>query len=204
MKQFLILKNLKTLLIDDNVIVRDTLRMIFTQKGCRIKAYETAEEGLEALEEERFDIIISDLQLPGIDGVEFFKRAKRSQPDAVRILISGYGEQSTITESFEIGVQAFIKKPFSLTFFLDQLMPCVEEYHKRISQSRDSTRTEAESANPQKSTTADHDGNSSRLSKPIYAVNLMSCHSPDSKKKTALNASAPFRWRKFRPGQVAV
>ena len=75
MNQFLKLKSLKTLLIDDNAIIRDTMKTIFAQKGCLLKAFETAEEGLQALEKERFDIIISDLQLPGIDGVEFFKRA---------------------------------------------------------------------------------------------------------------------------------
>jgi len=147
MNQFLKLKNLKTLLIDDNVIVRDTMQMIFTQKGCLLKAYETAEEGLQALGKERFDIIISDFQLPGIDGVEFFKGAIRSHPDTVRILISGYGNQSIVSEALEIGVHAFIKKPFSLTTFLEQLMPYVEKQHERISQSRDTAETGAEPEN---------------------------------------------------------
>ena len=144
MNDFLTLKSLKTLLIDDNVIVRDTMQMIFSQKGCLIKACETAEEGLQALEEEWFDIIISDLQLPGIDGVEFFKRAIRSQPDTVRILISGYGNQRAVSEAFEIGVHAFIKKPFNLTTFLEKVMPYVEKHHARITQSHDSAHPGAE------------------------------------------------------------
>lgn len=147
MNEFLILKSLKTLLIDDNVIVRDTLQMIFAQKGCLIKACETAEEGLQVLKEEWFDIIISDLQLPGIDGVEFFKRAMRSHPDTVRILISGYGNQFAVSEALEIGVHAFIKKPFTLTAFLEQVMPYIEKHHDRITRNHDSARPGAELEN---------------------------------------------------------
>jgi DNA-binding NtrC family response regulator len=180
MKQFLKLKKMKTLLIDDNVIVRDTLQAIFSQMGCSLKAYETAEEGLQALEKERYDIIISDLKLPGIDGVEFFKRAICSHPDTVRILISGYGDQSTVSEAFEIGVHAFIKKPFSLTIFLEQLMPYVEKYHEHISQIRDSARTGAALENPNQAQTADRNINGSRLSQAKLAINLMSCLSFDS------------------------
>ena len=154
MNEFLILKSLKTLLIDDNVIVRDTMQMIFAQKECLIKACETAEEGLQALEEEWFDIIISDLQLPGIDGVEFFKRAMRSQPDTVRILISGYGNQRAVSEAFEIGVHAFIKKPFSLTTFLDQVMPYIEKHHARITQNQESAHPGAKLENSNHAQTA--------------------------------------------------
>ena len=181
MNQFLKLKKLKTLLIDDNAIVRDTLQTIFAQKGCSLKAYETAEKGLQALEKERFDVIISDLKLPGIDGVEFFKRAMCSHPDSVRILISGYGDQSTVSEAFEIGVHAFIRKPFSLTIFLEQLMPYVEKYHERISQIRDSTRTGAALGNTDQARSADHNIDGSRFSKATLAINLMSCLSPVSK-----------------------
>jgi DNA-binding NtrC family response regulator len=182
MNQFLKLKKLKTLLIDDNVTVRDTMRMIFAQKGCPLKAYETAEEGLQALERERYDIIISDLKLPGINGVEFFKRAMRSHPDTVRILISGYGDQSTVSEAFDIGVHAFIKKPFSLTIFLEQLMPHIEKYHERISQIRDSARTGAALENSDQAQTADYNINGSRLTKVMHGINLMSYLPPDSKK----------------------
>ena len=181
MNQFLKLKKLKTLLIDDNAIVRDTLQTIFAQKGCPLKAYETAEEGLQALEKERFDIIISDLKLPGIDGVEFFKQAMCSHPDTIRILISGYGDQSTVSEAFEIGVHAFIKKPFSLTIFLEQLMPYVEKYHERISQIRDSARNGAALEYPDQARPAENNINGSRVSKAKLAINLMFCLSPGSK-----------------------
>jgi len=128
MDSFRKLAGVKTLLIDDNQIVRDTLTLAFSYKKCFIKAVATAEAGLRALEKEHFDVIICDFRLPGINGVEFFKRAMQSHPDTIRVLISGYGNEETIAEAFEVSVHEFMKKPFSLTEFVDQLIPHVDKY----------------------------------------------------------------------------
>jgi DNA-binding NtrC family response regulator len=127
MDSFKKLAGLKTLLIDDNQIVRDTLTLAWAYKKCFIKAVATAEAGLRALETEHFNVIICDFRLPGINGVEFFKRAVQSHPDTIRVLISGYGNEETIAEAFEAGVHEFVKKPFSLTSFVDQLIPHVDK-----------------------------------------------------------------------------
>ena len=198
MNQFLKLKKLKTLFIDDDGVIRDIMQTLFTKKGCLLNAFETAEEGLQALERERFDIIISDFQLPGINGVEFFKRVMVSHPDAIKILISGYGNECTVSEAFEIGVHAFISKPFSLTAFLEKLMPYVENRHDRESQSNNTAATEAAPENQNQAQTADNNINGSRFSKSMLAINLISCLPPDSKKKTAIKVSA------HSPSQVAV
>ncbi|UCD79902.1 MAG: response regulator [Desulfobacterales bacterium] len=129
MDAFKKLTDLKTLLIDDNEIIRDTLTMVFAYKKCFIKAVASAEEGLCALEGERFDIIICDFRLPGINGTEFFRRVMASYPNTVRmILISGYAGENEVAEALEMGVDAFIKKPFSLFALLEQLKPLVEKY----------------------------------------------------------------------------
>ncbi len=128
MDSFKKLAGIKTLLIDDNKIIRDTLTMVFAYKKCFIKAVTTAEAGLRALERERFDIIICDFRLPGINGVEFFQQAIQSHPDTVRVLISGYGNEETIAEAFEVGVHEFMKKPFSLIEFVERLIPHVDKH----------------------------------------------------------------------------
>jgi|GEM_PF-513167 len=128
MDSFRRLAGLKTLLIDDNEIVRDTLTMVFAFNKCFIEAVATAEEGLRALEGGSFDIIICDFRLPGINGVEFFQQVVKSHPDTVRVLISGYGKEETIAEASEVGIHEFMIKPFSLAAFLKQLMPHVDQY----------------------------------------------------------------------------
>ena len=121
MNHFNELKNVKTLLVDDDELIRDSLCMVFATKGCFIKVAETAEEGLRALEEEKFDIIISDLRLPGIDGLRFLRFAALIQPDPVKLLITAYKDDHVLTEALRIGVNEFIEKPFSVDAFIDLL-----------------------------------------------------------------------------------
>jgi len=139
MRGFEILKDAKTLLIEDNQAVRHVLQTAITQQGCSLTAVATAEEGLRALEKQHFDIIISDFRLPGIDGVEFFRRTVDSQPNSVRVLISGCADESDVAEAYEIGVHLFIEKPFSLTTLFDKLLPHIENQVDRKSRHGDGT-----------------------------------------------------------------
>ena len=131
MKSFSKLKNLKTLLVDDDEMIRNALAMAFKSNGCCLKVYEVAEKGLQALEEERFDIIICDFILPGMDGLEFFKSVGNYQSHILKILISGYGNKELSSKSSRIGVHAFIQKPFSVKQLIDSLVHLVGDHQKK-------------------------------------------------------------------------
>jgi len=107
------LKSLRILLVDDDELIRDSLSLAFKSRGCHLMAHESAEEALETLRAEHFDIIISDFKLPGIDGLKFFKSAMISSPDSINILITAYREKRIVSEAFRSGVHDFIEKPFS-------------------------------------------------------------------------------------------
>jgi DNA-binding NtrC family response regulator len=108
------LQQLKTLLVDDDEFIRDSMALAFRQRGYPLRTEETAEEGLKAMEEESFDIIISDYQLPGLDGLEFLKRAVGVQPDTLKLLISATGDHHTVASAYAVGAQDFLQKPFTL------------------------------------------------------------------------------------------
>lgn len=131
MDSFNKLADLNTLLIDDNANIRDTLTKMYAFSKCPITAVATAEEGLQALDGEHFDVIICDFHLPGINGVEFFRRIVDSHPQIIKILISGYGNQQTIAGAAEAGVHEFLKKPFSLATLMKRMTPHVDEYLAR-------------------------------------------------------------------------
>ncbi len=113
MDLFAKLKSMKILLIDDDEWIRDSLRLFFEAEGCSIIALETAEEGLEALRCERFDIIITDYKLPGMDGLTFLEQIQPSHTDAIKILITAYKNKEVVRQARKIGVQGLIAKPFS-------------------------------------------------------------------------------------------
>lgn len=107
------LRNMKILLIDDDEWIRDSLGIFFEAEGCSIAAVETAEEGLEAIRSQDYDLIITDYKLPGMDGIEFLRQIQTSKPNVIKILITAYKSELVIEEAKKAGVQHLIAKPFT-------------------------------------------------------------------------------------------
>jgi YesN/AraC family two-component response regulator len=127
MRPFGKLKNLKTLLIDDDEFVRGSLLLFFETRNCYLLAVETAEEGMEALKKQSYDIIITDYKLPGMDGLEFLRRIKKQHPDVMKILITAYGSKAVAAEANVIGIDEFIEKPFTPEIIEHSLAKLIEK-----------------------------------------------------------------------------
>ncbi len=127
------LKKMKILLIDDDEWIRDSLTLFFESEGCHLNALETAEEGLESLRNQKYDIIITDYWLPGINGLEFFKRINGSNKSVIMILITAHGSQDVAAEAKKLGVHALIAKPFSSDTVVKVLSQLVEISEERCS-----------------------------------------------------------------------
>jgi DNA-binding NtrC family response regulator len=125
------LKNLKTLLIDDNEFIRNSMEIAFRQKGYPFRTAATAEEGLEKMAAEHFDIIISDYRLPGINGLTFLKHAGGAWPDTIKILISACGDHATVAAAYAVGVNDYLQKPFTLDTLWATLAMHAEKLEKR-------------------------------------------------------------------------
>ena len=130
MNPFNELKHVKTLLVDDDELIRDALCMAFKNKGCFMRAAESAEAGLIAIKEEQFDVIISDFRLPGINGLDFLKLATVTQPQAVNILITAYRDEYCFSEAIRMGVTEFIEKPFSVKVLVNLLALALKRQEK--------------------------------------------------------------------------
>ena len=131
MNPFNELKQVKTLLVDDDELIRDSLKIAFANKGCSMRVAETAEEGLQAIKEEQFDIIISDFRLPGMNGLDFLKLATMTHPQAVNILITAYRDEYLFTEAIRMGVTEFIDKPFSVKALAELLAVSLKRQTKK-------------------------------------------------------------------------
>ena len=114
MNSFAKLTNKKILIVEDNRFLGDILFTAFNHIGCVLRKTTSAEDGLKELEKDRFDIIISDFKLSGIDGLEFFNRATILNPCSVNVLISGYDADRLIDQALGDTVHLFFQKPFSL------------------------------------------------------------------------------------------
>lgn len=126
MNYFNKLKEIRMLLVDDDEFIRDSLSLAFTNKGCCMHAAETAEEGLKAIQTERYDIIISDLRLPGQGGLEFLKAVRNAHPDTLCVLITAYRDMHVASEASSMGIDDFIEKPFSVGVLVQSLVKLIQ------------------------------------------------------------------------------
>jgi len=110
---FLKLKNMNILLVDDDEWIRDSLSIYFESEDCRISAHETAENALAELYRRKFDVIITDYKLPGMDGIAFLEKVKKSHPNAVKIMITAYASEVDVRRAKQAGAQDLIPKPFT-------------------------------------------------------------------------------------------
>ena len=113
MDLFARLQGMKVLLVEDDQWIRDSLRRFFANENCALMAVETGEDGLEIIKDNACDIIITDYRLPGMDGLEFLKRAQGINAQVKKILLTAYMTEAVISEAFRLGVHEFIEKPFS-------------------------------------------------------------------------------------------
>ena len=104
---------LNTLLIDDDQWIRNSLRLVFESEGCPLTAVETAEEGLQVVQNTAVDVIICDYQLPGMDGLQFFKEIRDRNICAVKILITAYGSREVYAQARFLGISDILEKPFT-------------------------------------------------------------------------------------------
>jgi putative nucleotidyltransferase with HDIG domain len=103
----------KILVVDDEETIRNLCRHILTAEGYHVT---TAADGASALHElgrGPFDLLITDLKMPGIDGLELYERVRAQWQDVVSIFVTGHGTLDTAIESLMRGVNGFVLKPFT-------------------------------------------------------------------------------------------
>lgn len=121
------LKEMKIVVVDDDELIRDSLGLFLESEGCQLHTFATAEEGLEAFKRQPYDLIIADYKLPGMDGLEFFKKIQGFNSHALKILITAYGSEEVFSEAREIGVEDIIEKPFTSKTLEDSLATLIEK-----------------------------------------------------------------------------
>ena len=122
------LRQVKTLLVDDDEFIRNSLQIAFKTKGCALTVAESAEQGLAAIKDDQFDIIISDLRLPNMNGLDFLQLATVTQPGAIRFLITAYRDERILAKAVRSGIDQFIDKPFAVNVLVNLLAVALKQH----------------------------------------------------------------------------
>ncbi|MGB4771720.1 MAG: sigma-54 dependent transcriptional regulator [Chitinophagaceae bacterium] len=108
----------QVLIIDDEKAIRKTLAEILSYEGYKIDEAENGEEGLKRFKEKTYDVVLCDIKMPKLDGIEFLEKAREHNPDVPVIMISGHGTIETAVEAVKKGAYDYISKPPDLNRLL--------------------------------------------------------------------------------------
>ena len=113
----------RIMIVDDEESILKSLQRLLRHVPCTygnktfplvVSAFSKPEEAVEHARHESFDLFISDFRMPGMDGVEFLKAVKAIQPDAGRLILSGYADLNALLRAVnEVGIERFIGKPWN-------------------------------------------------------------------------------------------
>ncbi|PKP53065.1 MAG: Fis family transcriptional regulator [Bacteroidetes bacterium HGW-Bacteroidetes-1] len=105
-------KKISLLVVDDEESVRDSLLNWFIEDGYKVACAESAKKALSMLETENFDIILTDVKMPGMDGLEMLKRIKALKNEAIVIIMTAFATVDTAVQALKDGAFDYVTKPF--------------------------------------------------------------------------------------------
>jgi two-component system response regulator HydG len=103
----------KVLVIDDEAIIRVSCKRTLASEGFHVSLASSCREGLELLDNESFDLLLLDLKMPDMDGIELLPVIRSRWPEIKVIVISGYATDQTAEDTAKLGAHKFLGKPFT-------------------------------------------------------------------------------------------
>jgi DNA-binding NtrC family response regulator len=115
------------LIIDDEKAIRKTLSEILSYEGYKIDEAADGEEGLKRFGEKTYDVVLCDIKMPKVDGIEFLEKSREMNPDVPVIMISGHGNIDTAVEAVKKGAYDYVSKPPDLNRLLITLRNALDK-----------------------------------------------------------------------------
>lgn len=117
----------RILVLDDEEIVLKRLAPALEKAGYAVEVFSRSSDASDRVRENTFDIVITDLKMEGIDGMQFLTQVKERSPKTEVIVITGFATMDTAKESFQKGVFDFLAKPFKLGEILETVKKAEEK-----------------------------------------------------------------------------
>ena len=112
----------KILVVDDSPQISKALNDLLSASGYSVRTAPSGERALQILESTAFDLIITDLKMTGMTGIELAKQVLQKSPSLPVVILTGYGDMDSVITALRLGVADYLKKPFSI----DEVMSVVE------------------------------------------------------------------------------
>lgn len=120
-------KNFKILVVDDELIMRDSLKEWIEEEGFYVDMAESGQEAMEKLGRETYHLMLTDIKMPGMDGVEVLQSAKDQFPDLTVLMMTAYATVETAVEAMKIGALDYLIKPFDPDKMIPMILKIYED-----------------------------------------------------------------------------
>src|SRR5690606_22246244 len=104
----------RILVVDDEESIREFLDIMLRKEGYEVTCAEDGQKAIDIFKKKTFDMVISDLQMPNVTGLELLKFVKDQAPDVVFMMITAFGTTETAVEAMKVGAYDYITKPFKI------------------------------------------------------------------------------------------
>jgi len=121
----------RILVVDDELSMRDFLSIMLKKEGHEVVAAENGGSALKVIQSEIFDLLITDIKMPGVDGMEVLKTVKEVSPETVVIMITAFATTGTAVEAMKLGAYDYITKPFKVDEIRLVIQKALEKRHLR-------------------------------------------------------------------------
>ncbi|MCX6165023.1 MAG: response regulator, partial [Ignavibacteriae bacterium] len=116
----------KILVVDDESTICDSVKKILSRKGYSVENTLNATDAIEKMKKEKYDILITDLMMPKISGMELIELVKKYYPEIDVLVITGYATIDTAVQATKLGVLDYIQKPFTPNELTDRIQKAIE------------------------------------------------------------------------------
>jgi DNA-binding NtrC family response regulator len=174
----------KVLVVDDDAVVGHSINRVLSGQGYQVREAASGIEALEALGSQRYDMVFTDIRMPGMDGLDMASRMKKSYPEMPVVVITGYGTEASEKKASDIGVAGFLRKPLSP----DTIIENAERVLRERDETQEAIRLSALALISPTATAATATATGAAVATPAPAVEAK----PNIAKNVALFFAAPF------------
>lgn len=103
----------KILVVEDDPMIRKTIEFKLNKSGYETEVAEDGQQGLEMVDDQVYDLLITDVMMPYITGLELVEKVKKKLPNLPILLLSAVGHEDMVLKAFDLGADDYMKKPFS-------------------------------------------------------------------------------------------
>lgn len=124
-------KKKKILLVEDEMVLRESVRDWLQEDGYEVEVAEDGETALKKIKKEEYGVIVLDLRLPGIDGLQVYEEAKEIQPSTKGVIITAYPSRETREKAKRLGLLDYLPKPFKVEDLEKLIGSAIEEAQEK-------------------------------------------------------------------------